>query len=58
MEIVEARRGIAGRVVALTFDDGPSPWTEPIAEHIERHGGRGTFFAIEVAGAKDPLLLV
>jgi peptidoglycan/xylan/chitin deacetylase (PgdA/CDA1 family) len=46
MELVEARRGIADRVVALTFDDGPSPWTEPIAEQIERHGGRGTFFAI------------
>ena len=46
MELVEARRGIADRVVALTFDDGPSPWTEPIAEQLERHGGRGTFFAI------------
>jgi peptidoglycan-N-acetylglucosamine deacetylase len=46
MELVEARRGIAGRVVALTFDDGPAPWTEPIAEQLERHGGRGTFFAI------------
>jgi peptidoglycan/xylan/chitin deacetylase (PgdA/CDA1 family) len=46
MELVEARRGIAARVVALTFDDGPSPWTEPIAEQLERHGGRGTFFAI------------
>ena len=46
MELVDARRGIAARVVALTFDDGPSPWTEPIAEQLERHGGRGTFFAI------------
>ena len=46
MELVEGRRGIADRVIALTFDDGPSPWTEPIAERIERHGGRGTFFAI------------
>ena len=46
MELVEARRGIADRVVALTFDDGPSPWTEPIAEQLERHGGHGTFFAI------------
>ena len=46
MELVDARRGIADRVVALTFDDGPSRWTEPIAEQLERHGGRGTFFAI------------
>ena len=46
VELVEARRGIADQVVALTFDDGPAPWTEPIAEALERHGGRGTFFAI------------
>jgi peptidoglycan/xylan/chitin deacetylase (PgdA/CDA1 family) len=44
--LIQPRRGIAAPVVALTFDDGPSPWTEPIAEHLERHGGRGTFFAI------------
>jgi peptidoglycan/xylan/chitin deacetylase (PgdA/CDA1 family) len=44
--IVEPRRGIASRVVALTFDDGPSLWTESIAALLERHGGRGTFFAI------------
>ena len=43
---VEARRGISAPVVALTFDDGPAPWTLPIAEHLERHGGRGTFFAL------------
>ena len=32
--------------MALTFDDGPSQWSVPIAEHLERHDGRGTFFAI------------
>ena len=53
MELVEARRGIADQVVALTFDDGPAPWTEPIAEALERHGGRGTFFAIGEAVATD-----
>ena len=46
MKRVESRRGIADPVVALTFDDGPAPWTEPIAERLERHGGHGTFFAI------------
>ena len=46
MELVEACRGIADPVVALTFDDGPSRWTEPIVEQLERHGGHGTFFAI------------
>ena len=53
VELVEARRGIADRVVALTFDDGPAPWTEPIAEALERHGGRGTFFAIGEEVATD-----
>jgi peptidoglycan/xylan/chitin deacetylase (PgdA/CDA1 family) len=28
------------------FRRRPSPWTEPIAERLERHGGRETFFAI------------
>ena len=53
VELVEARRGIADRVVALTFDDGPAPWTEPIAEALERHGGLGTFFAIGEVVATD-----
>jgi peptidoglycan/xylan/chitin deacetylase (PgdA/CDA1 family) len=53
---VDARRGIASPVVALTFDDGPASWTLPIAELLERHDGRGTFFvlgqAIDDAGAE------
>ena len=53
MPLVEPRRGIADPVVALTFDDGPSSWTLPIADHLERHGGRGTFFAIGEAVATD-----
>lgn len=53
MELVEARRGIETPVVALTFDDGPAPWTVPIAEALERHGSRGTFFAIGEAVATD-----
>ena len=53
MELIEGRRGIAAQVVALTFDDGPAVWTEPIAEALERHGGRGTFFAIGEAVATD-----
>ena len=46
MALVEARRGIASPVVALTFDDGPAPWTVPIAEQLERFGSRGTFFVL------------
>jgi peptidoglycan/xylan/chitin deacetylase (PgdA/CDA1 family) len=33
-------------LVALTFDDGPSEWTEPILDHFARHGGHGTFFVL------------
>ena len=43
---IRARSGIAAPVVALTFDDGPAPWTEPILDELERHGGRGTFFVL------------
>jgi peptidoglycan-N-acetylglucosamine deacetylase len=46
VRLVEARHGISEPVVALTFDDGPSPWTDPIVDALERHGGRGTFFVI------------
>lgn len=49
--LVEARHDIAAPLVALTFDDGPSRWTLPIAEALERHGSRGTFFALGDAAA-------
>lgn len=43
--------------VALTFDDGPSPHTEAIADLIAGHGGVGTFFVLgdRIAG-QEPLL--
>lgn len=35
------------RAVALTFDDGPSPlWAPLLADTLERHGARGTFFMV------------
>jgi peptidoglycan-N-acetylglucosamine deacetylase len=38
-------RGAASRkVVALTFDDGPSQWTEPILDSLDEQGARATFF--------------
>jgi peptidoglycan/xylan/chitin deacetylase (PgdA/CDA1 family) len=33
-----------GRTVALTFDDGPGPWTPKILEVLARYGVRATFF--------------
>jgi peptidoglycan/xylan/chitin deacetylase (PgdA/CDA1 family) len=31
---------------ALTFDDGPGEWTEPILEVLARHGATATFFVL------------
>lgn len=33
-------------MVALTFDDGPSEYTERILDALEKHGGRATFFVL------------
>lgn len=37
--------------VALTFDDGPSAWTEPILDLLDQHHAKATFF---VVGANIP----
>jgi peptidoglycan/xylan/chitin deacetylase (PgdA/CDA1 family) len=34
------------KLVALTFDDGPSRWTAPLLDVLRRHGARGTFFVL------------
>ncbi len=41
--VVEQAPG-SGRTVALTFDDGPGPWTPKILEVLARYGVRATFF--------------
>ena len=33
-------------LVALTFDDGPSEWTQPILEVLSEHRAHATFFAV------------
>lgn len=40
------RDDLAEDVVALTFDDGPAEWTEPILDTLAAHGVRATFFVI------------
>lgn len=43
--------------VALTFDDGPSRWTEPLLDVLANHGAHGTFFVVgSVASARADLL--
>jgi peptidoglycan/xylan/chitin deacetylase (PgdA/CDA1 family) len=48
-----ARGGVAvycgsrhGRLVALTFDDGPGPYTRAVTRELRRAGARGTFFLV------------
>jgi peptidoglycan/xylan/chitin deacetylase (PgdA/CDA1 family) len=44
-------------LVALTFDDGPSSWTDQILDLLAESGGRATFFVCGVAigGREDTL---
>ena len=46
MSVLEHRHGIRDDVVALTFDDGPSPWTGPILDLLAEHESHATFFAL------------
>ncbi len=40
-------RGTSDRVLALTFDDGPSPeWTPPVLDALRAHNARATFFVL------------
>ena len=41
-----------GKKIALTFDDGPSAYTEQVVRILDRGGAEGTFFelGIEVPG--------
>jgi peptidoglycan/xylan/chitin deacetylase (PgdA/CDA1 family) len=43
--------------LALTFDDGPSQWTEPLLDVLARHGALATFFVLgaNIAGHEGAL---
>ena len=53
MAVLEHRHDISEGVVALTFDDGPSPWTDPILDLLAAHEGHATFFALGCLAAAD-----
>ncbi len=55
---VSHRHGIREPAIALTFDDGPSEWTEPILDTLRNFGARATFFVIgeAVLNHEDTLL--
>ncbi len=62
MPVLEHRHDIRDDVVALTFDDGPSPWTEPMLDLLAAHEGHATFFALgcvaDADGADETLRLI
>ncbi|MFN8464199.1 MAG: polysaccharide deacetylase family protein [Caldilineaceae bacterium] len=46
-----------GKVLYLTFDDGPSGFTQPILDVLARHGAKATFFMLgRQANGKQDLL--
>ena len=48
----------ADRVVALTFDDGPSSaYVDEVLADLERYDAKGTFFVIGETARKDPAAL-
>jgi peptidoglycan/xylan/chitin deacetylase (PgdA/CDA1 family) len=51
------RRSTEKSVLALTFDDGPSPWTIEILDLLAEHGARATFFVLgaNIAGRESTL---
>jgi peptidoglycan-N-acetylglucosamine deacetylase len=52
--VIEHRHETAEPVVALTFDDGPSEWTEQILDLLVAHGGAATFFALGACAQRRP----
>jgi peptidoglycan-N-acetylglucosamine deacetylase len=55
--IVWSRPHVGEPLVALTFDDGPSEWTEPLLDVLEQHGAAATFFVLglSIAGRERTL---
>ena len=51
------RRYLRRRVVALTFDDGPSQWTPAVLDALRDNNARGTFFVLGTAAAAHPEVL-
>ncbi len=47
----------AEKVIYLTFDDGPSPYTQPILDLLAEYDAKATFFVIGRAAARHPELI-
>ena len=45
------------KVIALTFDDGPSSYTQRYLDILSEHGAKATFFCLGTAAAANPDLV-
>jgi peptidoglycan-N-acetylglucosamine deacetylase len=51
--VLDDRHDIRDQVLALTFDDGPSVWTEEILDLLETYDAHATFFVLASAIVGD-----
>ena len=56
-QIIDSRPRVTEPLLALTFDDGPSPWTDPILNLLAERGAKATFFilGVSISGNEDLL---
>jgi peptidoglycan/xylan/chitin deacetylase (PgdA/CDA1 family) len=50
-------KGLPGKTLCLTYDDGPGPQTAELGEYLFRQGIPATFFVIGQRAASAPVLL-
>ncbi len=55
--MIDHRQDVGAPLVALSFDDGPSLWTEQILDMLAATGSRATFFVCgqTIEGREDTL---
>ena len=53
---VRADDGEGEKVIYLTFDDGPSPYTAQLLETLEKYGAKATFFLVDSGCCTKELL--
>jgi peptidoglycan-N-acetylglucosamine deacetylase len=54
---VQDDAGAPSRTVALTFDDGPGPWTPAVLDALQRAQVQATFFVVGKSAAAEPEML-
>lgn len=57
IKTVISKKKVDRNVVALTFDDGPTEYTEEVLDLLKRSGQKATFFCIGTCVEKNPELV-